>query len=197
MDLGSSLLLVVDVQNGFVTNETAHAVPAIASLTDRWLRLGGTLAFTRYHNYPGSEFERLMDWRELYSSPDTDLVQELAPYIGCAQVIDKRTYSSLTRELLQTIHRTRVTNLILCGIDSDLCVLTTAFEAFDHGLTPWIVTDASASTGGPQAHDAGLFVMARGIGDKQLIESDALLAMVSPVSNAATSSAADSPTIRG
>ncbi len=180
MELTSSLLLVVDVQNGFVTNDTAHAVPIIASLTDRWLRLGGKLAFTRYRNYPGSEFERLMDWRALYGSPDTDLVEELAPYSRTAQVIDKRTYSSLTRELLQTIHRSRVTDLIVCGIDSDLCVLATVFEAFDYGLTPWVVTDASASTGGSQAHDAGLFVIARGIGDRQLIDSGTLLAMAAP-----------------
>lgn len=177
MELTSSLLVIVDVQNGFVTSETAHAVPAITSLTDRWLRLGGQLVFTRYHNYPGSEFERLTDWRELYGPPDTNLVEELVPYIGTTQVIDKGTYSALTRELLQTIHRSRVTDLVVCGIDSDLCVLATVFEAFDYGLTPWIVTDASASTGGSQAHDAGLFVIARGIGDHQLIDSDTLLAM--------------------
>ena len=134
MELSSSLLLVVDVQNGFVTSDTAHAVPTIASLTDRWLRLGGQLAFTRYHNYPGSAFERLMDWRELYGPPDTDLVEELVPYTATAQVIDKGTYSGLTRELLQTIHRSRVTDLVVCGIDSDLCVLATVFDAFDYGL---------------------------------------------------------------
>ncbi len=180
MELSSSLLVVVDVQNGFVTSDTAHAVPTIASLTHRWLHLGGQLAFTRYHNYPGSEVERLMDWRKLYGSPDTDLVEELASYTGTAQVIDKGTYSALTRELLQTIHRSRVTDLIVCGIDSDLCVLATIFEAFDYGLTPWVVTDASASTGGSQAHDAGLSVIARGIGDQQLVDSNTLLAMAAP-----------------
>ena len=94
--------------------------------------------------------------------------------------VETATYSALTRELLQTIHRSRVTDLVVCGIDSDLCVLATIFEAFDYGLTPWIVTDASASTGGSQAHDTGLSVVARGIGEQQLVDSDTLLTMTAP-----------------
>jgi nicotinamidase-related amidase len=168
--------MVVDVQNGFITDETCHVVPAIAELAGKWQRDGGQVLFSRYFNYPGSEFERLMDWRKLYGPPDTDLASELKPSSDdSAIIIDKRTYSALTDEALRVIHRHGWTDIVICGIDTELCVLATAFDGFDNGLTPWVVGDASASTGGLAAHDAGLLVMARGIGDQQIVRSERLL----------------------
>jgi nicotinamidase-related amidase len=117
-----------------------------------------------------------MDWRKLYGPPDTDLPPELKP---CSEdgaiIIDKRTYSALTDEALRLIDRHGWTDVVICGIDTELCVLATALDAFDNGLTPWVVGDASASTGGQAAHDAGLLVMARGIGDQQIVTSERLL----------------------
>jgi nicotinamidase-related amidase len=169
MNLETTVLYVIDVQNGFVTEQSRHAVPQIVDLVSRWSELGGRMVFSRYHNYAGSELERLVDWRQLYGSPETDLVPDLEPYAQHAPVIDKGTYSGLTREMLQLIHRNRWTDVVMCGIDTDLCVLATAIEAFDHGLTPWVVTDASASTGGPSVHEAAIMIMARGIGSQQMV----------------------------
>ncbi|GAA3083901.1 hypothetical protein GCM10020000_82690 [Streptomyces olivoverticillatus] len=48
------------------------------------------------------------------------------------------------------------TDLLLCGIDTDSCVYDTAVAAYHGGLRPWIVTDACASTGGAEVHEAAL-----------------------------------------
>lgn len=178
MKLSTSALVVVDVQNGFVTNETRHVVSAVAALIGRWCEIGGRVLFSRYFNYAGSAFESLMDWRQLYVSPDTDLVPEVAAHATDSTIFDKAIYSALTPEFSALAQDIGLTDLVICGIDTDLCVLKTALDAFEHGLTPWVVTDATASTGGTFAHEAGLVVLGRGIGDHQLVTSVELFSRI-------------------
>jgi nicotinamidase-related amidase len=180
MELDTAVLLIVDVQNGFITADTEHVVAAIAQLAGKWQIEGGRVVFTRYFNYSGSEFERLINWRKLYEAPDTDLAEELKPYseVHEAAVVDKQGYSALTDKFLRQVHRHGWTDIVVCGIDTELCVLTTVFDAFDVGLTPWVVTDLSASTGGAPAHEAGLLVMARGIGEHHLVTADQLFGAI-------------------
>ncbi len=149
-------------------------IPAVVELVKRWHTMGGRAVYSRYFNHQGSVFERLMDWKHVYAPPDTDLVPELATHADRSRVVDKDTYSALTPEFAGLAQRDGVTDLVICGIDTDLCVLKTALDAFELGLTPWVVTDASASTGGPRAHEAGLVVLGRGIGDHHLITSGEL-----------------------
>lgn len=178
MKVSNSTLVIVDVQNGFVTDETRHVIPAIVELAKRWHEMGGGVVCSRYHNYEGSAFERLMDWRQVYTPPDTNLVPELSGHANHSTILDKYSYSALTPELIDLTVRKAVTDLIICGIDTDLCVLKTALDAFEHGLTPWVVTNASASTGGSSAHNAALMVLGRGIGEYHLVTSEELFSRV-------------------
>lgn len=170
-----SALLVIDVQNGFVNEHSRHVVPIIRDLVEQWTRAGHAALFTRYHNYEGSPYQRLIGWNGLRSAPQTDLAPELQPYAEAptAKVLDKRTYTALTdegRELLAGY-----TDLYLCGIATDGCVLKTALDAFDGDYTPWVIEDACASnaTRHPAAeiHRSALMLMSRLIGSGQLIHS--------------------------
>jgi nicotinamidase-related amidase len=69
----SAVLAIVDVQNGFITEHSRSVVPIIADLVARWQAKGGDTLFTRYLNYPGSPFERLLDYTDLHSEPETAL----------------------------------------------------------------------------------------------------------------------------
>lgn len=178
MNIDKSALIVVDVQNGFLTDETRHVLPAIVGLVHRWQEAGGRVIYSRYFNHAGSAFERLMNWKQLYTSPETDIVKELVPYTRYSVVFDKDAYSALTQEFAELASRHEWTDLVICGIDTDLCVLKTALDAFEHGLTPWVVTEASASTGGDIAHEAGLVVIGRAIGEQHLVTTEKLLTHV-------------------
>lgn len=170
-----AVLMVIDVQNGFVNDRSAHAVPVIAEIVRKWRANGGALVFTRFHNYPGSPYERLIGWTRLTAGPETELVPELAAYVDdTTPVVNKNVYTLFTHEGEQLVRDNGWTNLYLCGIDTDNCVLKTAVDAFERGLTPWIIADASSSTGGQPAHDAGLLVARRFIGVGQVITSDNL-----------------------
>ena len=67
------------------------------------------------------------------------------------------------------------TDLVFCGIDTEICVLKSAVDAFEAGITPWVLTDASASHSSQAAHDAGIFIGRRFIGREQFITVEQLL----------------------
>lgn len=181
------VLVVVDVQNGFVRDASRHVVPVIADLVDRWQAAGLDVVFTRYFNSPGSQFERLFGWTGLHGPPETDIVSELAVQARAATaVIDKDIYSLFTSHGRELIRSHGWTDLYVCGIATESCVLKTAADAFEQGdLTPWIIEDASASHAGPAAHDAGIAVAARFIGPNQIIRIADLPAHVRPPQRAA------------
>lgn len=171
----NSVLMIVDVQNGFITGETRHVLPVICKLLRRWQQSNGEVIFTQYFNHPGSAFERLMDWRFLYSPPDTDIADDVSRHIGDSPVISKGTYSAFTPRFAELLSSRKWTDVIICGIDTDLCVLKTALDAFEYDLTPWIVVNASASTGGNEFHEAGLKVIGRAIGEQHLLRDEEFL----------------------
>ncbi len=175
------VLVVVDVQNGFITDHSEPVVSVIVDLVRRWQTAHGDVVFSRYLNYPGSPFERLLGWTKMADGPETELVAELAPYVGPhTPIIDKYIYSLFTPEGTQLVNERGWTDLYLCGIDTDVCVLKTAVDAFERDLTPWILKDACASHAGPQAHNAGLLVAGRSIGVNQIIQTTSLPRSILP-----------------
>jgi nicotinamidase-related amidase len=176
------VLVVVDVQNGFITEHSEPVVPVIVDLVRRWQAAYGDVVFSRYLNYAGSPFERLIGWTKMADSPETDFVPELAPYVSThTPVVDKHIYTLFTPEGTQLVDEHGWTDLYLCGIDTDSCVLKTAVDAFERDLTPWILKDACASHAGPKAHAAGLFIAGRFIGANQIIQTASLPESILPL----------------
>lgn len=166
------VLVVVDVQNGFVRDASKHVVPVIRDLVERWYEDGGDIVFTRYLNYPGSQFERLIHWTKLQHSPEIDIVDELASLADQATaVVDKTIYSLFNTEGTELVREHGWTDLYVCGIATESCVLKTAVDAFELGLTPWLIEDASASHAGDSVHQAGVLVTSRFIGKGQIIRT--------------------------
>lgn len=166
------VLVIVDVQNGFIRDASRHVVPVIAELADRWQDAGHDVVFTRYFNFPGSQYERLFGWTSLQEPPETDIVPELVKSADKATaIIDKDIYSLFTDAGRELVRDYGWTDLYICGIATESCVLKTAADAFEQGdLTPWIIEDASASHAGSAAHEAGLLVARRFIGPNQIIQ---------------------------
>ncbi len=102
------VLVVVDVQNGFITEHSQPVVPVIADLVGRWQAARGDVIFTRYLNYVGSPFERLIGWTKMAEGPETELVAELMPYVGAeTPVIDKYIYTLFTPEGIRIVDQHR------------------------------------------------------------------------------------------
>jgi len=169
VDLDRTALVVVDVQNGFITDLSRPVVPVIADLVLRWTAAARPVVFTRSLNHPGSLFERLFDWRKLAHAPETDIVPELASAAAKAAVIDKKGYTLFNEQGRVLVEQNGWTHLVFCGIDTEICVLKSAVDAFEAGITPWILIDASASHSSQAAHEAGILIGRRFIGPAQFI----------------------------
>jgi nicotinamidase-related amidase len=184
VEVGNAVLFVVDVQNGFRSDASAPAIGRIAALVRDWTTAGLPLIFTKYHNFPGSKFERLLDWTEVQHAPDTDIVDDLVPYTAAAvTVADKTGYSVFTAEVAKLVDEHGWTDLVFCGLDTDTCILKSVADAFEREHTPWLVRDACASHGGRGHHRTGLTMAGRFIGERQLItrrDIAALLATSTP-----------------
>jgi nicotinamidase-related amidase len=175
----STALLVIDVQQGFVNRHSRGVLPAIVQLVEGWRAAGAPVVLTRFHNQPGSPYETITEWTRLRSPEEQALAAELAPYAADATaIIDKDQASVFTPEGAQLIRDAGWTDLVLCGIDTDACVYDSARDAYHNGYRPWIVTDACASTGGAQYHDAALLMAARNISANHLVTSETVLSRI-------------------
>ncbi|MFG2177414.1 isochorismatase family cysteine hydrolase [Streptomyces abikoensis] len=173
MDVRTAALVVVDVQRGFVNGNSEHAVPQVVRLVEMWSSAGRPVVFARFRNAPRSPYERISGWTRLRTAEEQALVESLEPFVdSAALLVDKTVSSALTEDLVRVVDERGWTDLVLCGIDTDSCVYDTAVAAYHGGLTPWIVTDACASTGGAEVHEAALLLARRNIGAHQLLTVD-------------------------
>ncbi len=162
-------LIVVDLQKGFMNAHTAH-IPALVAAFIRQARLEPVI-FTRFVNQPRSPYERFLDWREMHHPPDTDLVDELLPLAG--HVLVKHTYTALTPELLALLKG--ADEVLLVGVDTDACVLKTAFDLFEAGYRVRVIADLCATAEGPAMHEKALAVIQRNIGAQCVASASQML----------------------
>jgi nicotinamidase-related amidase len=168
-----SLLLVVDVQNGFINEQTKHVVARINRLTAEWQKRQWPVVCSRFINIEGSPWERLRDWHELKGEPETLLSEDLR--VDTPYIFKKSTYSAWSPETQQVAAVHKVQDIVIVGVDTNECVLATALAVFDSGLTPWVIEDCCASNGGSQVHDQTLTLLQALLGKQQVIKTHALL----------------------
>jgi nicotinamidase-related amidase len=167
------VLLVIDVQRGFINCNTAHVVPKIRTLLD--MRHFQKHLFTRFINSPNSQFAKQLQLFGMYEDdPDTELAPELIPY--ASEVFIKYGYGSLTPELHQLLTVQQASQVVLVGIETDACVLKTAFDLFDAGFHVQVISDLCASgDADPRIHESALSILARNIGVSNVLTLEELL----------------------
>ncbi|HEU0164470.1 MAG TPA: isochorismatase family cysteine hydrolase [Thermomicrobiales bacterium] len=159
-------LLLVDLQHGFINEYTHHIPNRVVSLIDRG-EYDPILA-TKFINIEGGPFHRFIGWHDCTLPPETDLVEEIVPYVAEEMVFSKPGSAGISDELASYLREHEIARITIVGIDTDMCVLKVSLDVFDLGIEPIILTDCCASTAGLQSHLAGLAVLARNIGADHL-----------------------------
>jgi nicotinamidase-related amidase len=177
MKIHNAPLLIVDVQNGFVNDNSRHVLPAVRELALRWVDAGLPIYMSQFTNHAGSQWERLIGWKRLASEHEIAIHDDLADVAARAKTFRKRTYTCLVGPLLDDLDRERWSEVVLCGIATDGCVLATAIDLFEysgHHVRPVVVRDACASHAGEAVHTAGIQLIERFIGRSQVVSIDDL-----------------------
>ncbi|MBK8176410.1 MAG: cysteine hydrolase [Rhodospirillales bacterium] len=161
----ASQLLIIDVQNGFLTEWTAHVPARVASLQESF----DFVVATRLYNPQKSLYRKLIGWTAFsLGSSDTQLA--FTPRDN-ATIIDKSVYSCVNEAFVERLRREGISRVHLCGISTDGGVLASAIDLFEAGIEPVVLAHACGSSAGHAEHQTGLQVLRRMIGDKQVIGS--------------------------
>lgn len=158
-------LFVVDVQNYF-TNPVATTLPQdIASYIRKNRKNFSVIIFTQFVNTPQSSVYRFLKWKECMKSPDTDITSELKPLLKHGLLFPKDAYSALkVPQIRKELREKKIDRLYLCGIDTDCCVLATAYDAFDQGYQVCLLENLCLSRPGKKLHEAAKAMFKRNVG---------------------------------
>lgn len=120
------------------------------------------VVFTVFKNEPHSNFVNSLKWDKCDTDEDTQLPNEFADLITEENVFTRAAYSAFkTTELHAYLQQKNVDRLVICGVDSDACVLATSFEAFDLGYHVKINFDLTYSSN--ELHKAAELIAKRNI----------------------------------
>lgn len=176
-------LLVIDMQkeDGFPLERFDQLVDNAASLIDRARQLHIPIFYTRHVNdAPGRDLA-LGEPVDDQGRPTTyragtsaiEIIDALAPR-DADVVIDKRRYSAFhgTR-LAQMLNRRGIKQLVVIGVLTDVCVMSSLFDAYQHDFQVSLVADAcSATTEG--AHYSALFILSNWLYGLELFTTEQL-----------------------
>jgi nicotinamidase-related amidase len=157
-DPAATALLIVDMQNDFVlpgapvaTPGAPDLVPVIAALARAARAAGFPVVFTQeMHRADLSDFGIELAFEPphcLEGTPGMDLVAGLEPQPGDVRIRAKRRYDAFLGTDLDVVLRARgVQNLLVAGVCTDICVISTVYHARNLDYRVFLLRDAVAGT---------------------------------------------------
>lgn len=153
-----SLLLIIDLQNAFINENTNNLPKKIEKLIDS--NKYNTIAFTKFINFENSIFANKLNWKGCIDEEDKKIVINTQNNI----IFNKTKYSVVSEEFINYINDNKITEIYLCGIDTECCVLKTAFDLFELGYNVYVLKDYCACTKGIKRHNNAIEIIRRNIG---------------------------------
>ena len=154
----SELLVIVDMQNGFLrqgnlaSDRCLAVLPAVRREVDHALAAGRRVLFTAdTHEIDDAEFAVFPE-HCVRGTPEADLVDELLPLLARDDVLllRKRRYSALFEtEMEGHLHRFGIDSVRICGVCTDICVLHTTADLRDRDFPVTVAAQATGTFDGP------------------------------------------------
>ena len=155
-------LIVIDVQNYFV-NENTKILPQKITKFIKNNKFDFVL-FTKFVNKEDSNFFKILDWKKCTDSPDVDIHSALVKFVDKNNVFEKSSYSIFKCEkLAKFLKKNKITKLFLCGIDTDACILASAYDAFVLGYDIEILKELCFSHYGKKLNNSALNIIEKNL----------------------------------
>jgi nicotinamidase-related amidase len=140
--LTGSALVMIDLQNTYTQGVMAleNVEPAIeqaAQLLDRARAAGSTIVHVQHEAGAGTPYDTNAEIGEI--------VEAVAPEPGELRVVKNFPSSFVQTDLEEQLRAAGVTNLVLAGFMTHMCVNSTARSAFNLGFAPTVVAGATAT----------------------------------------------------
>ena len=122
-------------------------------------------AFTRFINDKNSIWYKKLN----YKGCMTKNGQSIAIDTQNNRVFDKKIYTAVNNELKNYIQENDISEIYLCGFDTDACVQKTAIDLFEQNYDVYVLKDYCMSHAGKEIHDLYITNLARLIGKDRII----------------------------
>jgi len=157
-------LFVIDVQNYFINSQTKVLPKKIRQYIEKNKKKFDLIVFTHFVNDATASVFRLLNWKECSISPQIDIVEELRPVLKYGKVFAKNVYSVLKiTQVKNLLKQYNIQELYLCGIDTDCCILATAYDGFDQGYKIHLLEDLCTASSSIKLHSAALSIFKRNL----------------------------------
>ncbi|MFW9912893.1 MAG: cysteine hydrolase family protein [Candidatus Thorarchaeota archaeon] len=149
----NSALIIIDMLNDFVEKDGALVVPVAKDLVPTQAQILNqarqkalTVVYLADNHMPDDEEFKVWPKHSIAGTRGAQVVDELAPGKG-EKVIPKRRYSGFFgTDLDLTLREAGITNVILMGVLTDICVMYTSADASARGYNVYVVADGTGST---------------------------------------------------
>jgi nicotinamidase-related amidase len=136
----SKVLIVIDVQKFFITEETKPIIENIAKYLKNNFSKYSAIYFTIFKNDSKAPLWKISQWQGCTNSPDTNICDEIKEFSNSTNLFYKNILSAAKiLQITQGIKKNNISEVHLCGFDTDCCVLATAYDLFDLGIKPVIL----------------------------------------------------------
>lgn len=141
------VLLIVDMQKGFINNNNKFLIENIEALLKN--QKFDEIFATKFINHSASQYVEHLDWNKMKRSGLTEFAIDLPKNI---KVIEKETYglkdrmfSGNTFKVGKKVFSSNQDEIFICGTDYDACVLAIGYQFFDHGFQPHFIMKCTGS----------------------------------------------------
>lgn len=150
-------LIVVDMQRGFLGENNQALISNVQAV----------LAQAKYEMYVEAVFHAekgsLWDIQTGWTFPLEETVSELGDVLrdkGAVKVI-KTTKSAFggDRDLMALFKQKGIEEVHIVGVDTNDCILATAYDSFDGGFFTYVIEECVASSAGKTLHQDALEIM--------------------------------------
>lgn len=93
-----------------------------------------------------------------------DPIDKLADF-----VLIKSTYTGITPDVLKLLEKNEVKEVYLAGMNTETSILATAFDLFDRGIKPIVLSNLCNSVYGSIMHQAALEIIRSAIGTECIV----------------------------
>lgn len=148
-------LIVIDLQNGIVTHQTAHPIDGVvdnaALLAETFRRNGLPVVLVTVGGAPAGRTEQIRNTAGQLPAGWADLVPELNQQSGDHALV-KKTWGAFTNTGLdEHLKNLGVTQVVRAGVATSIGVESTARHAHENGYHVTLALDAMTDTSG-EAH---------------------------------------------
>ena len=155
-----SILLIVDMQEAFVSNEIV--VRNIGSVSSKF----DTIVATKFVS-GNSLYQSELEWS--LSDKQSQLTETAKDLVPTENIYEKCGYSALTNSDLQDrLTSENPDTVYVAGFETDACILSTAFDLFDTQIRP-IVIESCCQSPTETLHTSARKILERNIGHDNVI----------------------------